>query len=83
MKIMCLLIVVWLTTSYSPSLPPSLPPSPPQAASRQRRARPVVVVLDEMDYLVGKSLHTMEGKVGREGGREGRRGVNSRGGGTG
>ena len=60
--------------------PPSLPPSPPQAASRQRRARPVVVVLDEMDYLVGKSLHTMEGKVGREGGREGGK---CRGGGTG
>jgi len=25
----------------------------------------VVVVLDEMDYLVGKSLHTMEGKVSK------------------
>ncbi|EWM25611.1 origin recognition complex subunit 1, partial [Nannochloropsis gaditana] len=58
----------------------STPSSASLSTSRQRRARPVVVVLDEMDYLVGKSLHTMEGKViynflewgaGGDGGRRG------------
>jgi hypothetical protein len=40
----------------------------------------VVVVLDEMDYLVGKSLRTMEGKVSKAGKGGGKGGVRDKGG---